>query len=327
MVTRVKGSVWTTEDNVGAVSARELGQQNTDITVAMSNALLAGKPIFIPIGQWIIGSLTVPANSLIYGMGERSILKQKDLANSPAITVGDNTTLRDFTVDGNKINQVGTGFHGFVFQSSVDTQAFNLFAVNNKGCGYKVTGINTQELTLTACAVIGHTESGISVDAGGHVSLFAPRVAASDNTATGDGISIASAGTVVANIIVDSPTVRSQAGRGIALIGNGAKNVVAISVSNPRIEGGIGHGIHVMNSDGVTVIGGDVNANSGDGIRVEGDVQNSRFVSVVCRNNIGFAAREVTLVSTPNFNGFIYIVPIGNGNNTVTKVGANSYVV
>lgn len=326
MVTRVKGSTFRTVDNGAFVSAADMGPQNTDITAAIVTALTAGTPIFIPVGTWLFSSFTVPTNGIIIGSGEKSVLKQKDLCNSVGITVGSNCLVQDFMVDGNKANQVGSGFHAFVFNGSVETQAIQLYAQNVKGTAYKITNA-ASEVSLIHCGTVGHCEHGILVDSASNCSLISPRVLDSDVTATGDGIAVSSNGAAVSNIIIECPIVRNQVGRGIALIGNGSKNVSAVNVISPRVVGCTNTGIILSNADSCVVNAGLSNNNGIDGVRLEGDVQNCRIVAVTTRGNTQFSQREVTAGSTPNLNGLIYGIANGNGTNTITKVGASSYVV
>lgn len=327
MITRVKGSSFKTIDNFAFASTMDMGPQNTDITAAIVAALNANIPVFIPIGTWLVTGFTVPDNGIIMGVGEKSVLLQKALSNSTCITVGSNCLLQDFMVDGNKVNQVGSGFHAFTFNNSVDSQGIQLYAQNVKGSSFRVTGANTNEVHLMDCGSVGHTESGILVDSGSNISLIHPRILASDVTATGDGISISSAGLAISNVTIQTPVVRSQAGRGIALVGNGSKNVTSVSVLNPRVGNCVNSGIHLINVDGATVNGGMSNNNGIDGVRLEGDVQNCRISLVNARTNTQFGIREVVAGSTPNLNGLIYGITSGNGTNAITKVGAGSYIV
>jgi hypothetical protein len=327
MITRVKGSVLSTADNVGYVSTFDMGPQNTDITAALLAALTAGSPVSVGVGTWLFTTLAVPDGSIIIGAGEKSVLKQKDLTNAPAISVGSNCLLYDFMLDGNKVNQVGLNFHGFTFNNSVDSQGVQLYAQSVKGSSFRITGAATSEVHLLDCSSTGHTESGILVDSGANISLVNSRILTSDAIATGDGISIASNGLAISNVTIQAPIVRNQTGRGIALIGNGSKNVTSVAVTNPRVANCVNSGIHLVNADGCAVIGGMSNNNGIDGVRIEGDVQNCRIAQVNARNNTQFGQREVVAGSTPNLNTFIYGITSGNGTNAITKVGASSVVL
>lgn len=327
MITRVKGSTFRAVDNGGYVSTADMGPQNTDITVALVAALTAGVPIFIAVGTWLFSSFSVPDGGIITGLGEKSVLKQKDLANSTGITIGSNCLLQDFMLDGNKVNQVGAGFHAFTFSNSVDSQGIQLYAQNVKGSSFRITGAATSEVHLVDCGSTGHTESGILIDSGANISLVNPRILASDAIATGDGISVASNGLAISNVSMQNPIVRNQSGRGIALIGNGSKNVTSVSVLNPRVGNCVNSGIHLVNAESCAVIGGMSNNNGIDGVRLEGDVQNCRIAQVNTKTNTAFGQREVIAGSTPNLNTFIYGIALANGTNAITKVGAGSLVV
>lgn len=328
MITRVKGSTFRSIDNFNYVSLTDLGAAGTDITTALQAALTAGTPVYIPIGSWLFSSLTIPDDAIIFGCGRKSILKQKDLSNSVAINIASSRVLlQDFFLDGNKANQVGSSLHGILLNGAIDAQIIQVYVQNTKGSGFRITGAATNEVHLIDCYSKGHTESGILVDTGSNISLINPRIMDSDLLATGDGISIVSNGGAVSNVLIETPVVRNQAVRGIALAGNGSRNVTSVSINNPRVSNSVNSGIFLTNADGCTVSGGMSNSNSIDGLRVEGDVQNCRFFGVNCRTNVSFGTREVTVGSTPNFNGFIYGITSGNGNNAITKVGASSYVV
>ncbi len=326
MITRVKGSVFNTFENMGFVSVKDMGPENTDISVPLAAALAAGYPIYVPVGTWLVGSISVPANGIIMGNGVKSVLKAKDLLNATVLSIGINCLLQDFLVDGNKNNQVGSGFHTIDLTNSTDTELIGVTSKDAKGNGFYIAG-TANEVELFQCAATGFIDSGFKVAAGTNISLIAPKAYSSDAVATGDGIAIASAGLAVSQVTISDPVCKSNAGRGISLLGNGSKNVTDVSITNPRCVNNVSHGLHAINADRCSVTGGLLSTNGGDGLRIEGDVQNSRFTAVNSRANVSFGIREVTAGSTPNLNGYIYSICTGNGNNTITKLGAGSYIV
>lgn len=327
MTTRVKKSTARLQDITNAISTENMGPQNTDITAALVTALAAGTPVYVAIGTWFFSTLTLPANSIIFGAGKKSILKQNNVANSIGMVVSAGCQLRDFLLDGNKLNQVGASFHGFDFTNATDCECSNVTAYNNKGSGFNIAG-TANEVELFECQAVGWTESGFKVVAGTNITLSDCKAYSSDAVATGDGFSIASNGTAVTGVILDSCVAKSNAARGFALIGNGSKNVTAVSLTNCRASNNISHGLHLINADSCTQFGGMFNNNGGDGIRIEGDVQNCRFFGAAVRFNTGFGIREVIAGSTPNLNGLIYTVCNNNTlSNVITKVGAASYIV
>lgn len=326
MVTRVKGSSILIADLLGAVSLNDLGPQNTDVTAGINAALLANKPIIIPVGTWLFSGAVLPANAIVIGMGNKSILKLKDGGNAIGFSVGSNCLLKDFVYDGNKINQVGNSLHGFNIVDSVRSVLSGVSATNVKGSGFFVSG-TAAEVDIINCEATGYFESGIKVTAGLDISIINPSVHDSDVAATGDGIALASNGNTVTGVVINTAKIKDITGRGIALVGNGARNVSEVAIVAPRITNTTSHGIHAINADSVTVQGGITKTCNGDGIRLEGDVQNCRVMVHTAHANTGYCIREVVQGTTPNNNGFIYSNVAGNGNNVVTKLGAASYVV
>ncbi len=326
MTTRIKGSVFRTVDVAGYVSTHDLGPENTDITAALQAALLAGLAVCVTAGTWLVGAITIPAGSVIFGDGPKCVLKTKDNTNAVLFTVGANSLLAGFAIDGNKVNQVGTGLHSVNVAGVAGVTCSQLVVQNTKGSGIAVTGA-ASNATIQVCDISGFTESGIMVAQGTGINLLAPNVHDSDVGATGNGISIASIGSAITGVAIEAAVVRNVTGRGIALLGNGSRNVSSVSVMNARVSSCTSHGVHLLNADSCVVSGGVVNANAGDGIRLEGDVQNCRMVTPISRSNTGFGLREVTSGTSPNFNGLIYGVVNGNGSDVITKVGASSYIV
>lgn len=328
-INRAKGSAFADLDNFGYISLGDIGKGDgvTDNTAVLVAALATGIPVAIPVGTFVVGSFTVPANGFIFGLaGGKSILKIKDLNNAIGISMSTGAIIRNFAVDGNKVNQVGTGFHTIQINGVNSCGIEEITVSNPKGDGINITGAIVGAL-VRQCTVTGYTENGIRVVQGTDISINNCNTLNSDAVASGDGIAISSGGNAISRVQIDSPVSRANIGRGISILGNGSKNVTSVSVVNPRVSGNTSNGIHLINVDGAVVIGGFSNSNGIDGLRVEGDVQNCRFTNVMTRDNISFGAREVIAGSTPNFNGFIYGLATGNGNNAITKVGASSYVV
>lgn len=328
MITRVKGSSFRTQDNFNYISLGDVALVNTDVTAAIVTALATGKPLYIPVGIWIIGSLSIPSNSYIFGDGSGSVLKIKDLNNANGLSISGTTgvTLKDFAIDGNKVNQVGTGFNAVDIASGSAVRLQGISISNCKGSGIGISGTAT-DVFSSNCSVSGYTESGFKIAGGSNISLIHSRAQTSDVAATGDGIAIASSGLTVSSVNIASPMCFGNVGRGIAIVGNGSKNVIGVSITNPRVTGNSSHGIHLVNADACSITAGNIVSNGGDGIRIEGDVQNCRVIGSNLRSNTSFGIREVISGSTPNFNGLIYTIVALNGNNTITKVGASSYIV
>lgn len=330
MVQKCKRSSWDAKDNLGYVSLFDMGaigDGSTDDTAAIVAALATGFAVFVPVGTFLTGSVTIPANTIMFGVGDQSKLKLKPLANSIAISVGSGSALSSFQLDANGVNQVGSGLHGIQFLNSYDSTAVSVTVTNPKGDGFNFTGLTTSKTAVHLCKATGYTENGFRVSAGSNVLMANCTALSSDAAATGDGFAISSNGTAISNITLSAPTSRNNTNRGISVIGNGSKNVTSVSIASPIVSANGSHGIYMTNADSVVVNGGYSNSNTGDGVRLEGDVQNCRLTTVMAMGNTGFGQREVISVSTPNYNGFIYGVTGANGNNVITKLGASSYVV
>lgn len=326
MTTKVKGIAINLFDLLGAVSVQDMGPQNTDITSQVNTALAAGSPVFIPAGTWIIRNIILPAGSKLIGIGPQSILKLKDVINAVAITISGECYLSGFTLEGNKDNQAGGGFHGIEISGATNVIIDKVNVNNTKGSGFVVSGAS-DGVVFQNCQVSSYTDSGFKITRGTNITLNTPRVLSSDAAATGEGIAILSDGNVISNINIINPIVSKAVNRGIAIIGNGGRNVQDVTITSPRINTSGSHNIHIMSTDTVMIFGGSVKASSGDGIRIEGDVINCRINSVSIKNNLGYGLREIINGASPNFNGYIYNVLAGNANNAPAKVGANSFVL
>lgn len=326
MVTRVKGSTIDYEDVTGAVSLQDMGPAGTDISTKLLAALAAGKAIFIPIGTWLFGGATLPVNSVIIGMGAKSVLKVRDTGNSTGFVVNSGCYLKDFVIDGNKVNQVGSGFNGLDLNNSIRSRIDNVTSINAKGSGFVLSGASSEN-ELKDCTATGYTESGFRIVASTNDSIINPHVYSSDAAATGDGIAITSGGNSITGLLVESPKIKSITGRGIALVGLATRNVSDVIISCPRIISTSNHGIFMTLVTGISVQGGFAKMGSADGVRLEGDAQGCRILNFISRGNASYGFREVTNGVAPNFNGFIYCQPGTNGNDVITKVGANSFIV
>lgn len=326
MITRVKGSVLSELDMTNVVSLKDLGPENTDVTTAANAALQAGQVLLVPIGTWLHKGLVVPNGGSIIGMGPRSVLKLADGANAISVAVGSNCALKDFCIDGNKVNQTGLSLTGVDLSGATQTTVVNVSVKNSKGSGFAISN-GASELELINCSVTGYLDSGIKVTYGSNISIINPTIFNGDAAATGDGISLASNGNLISGVLISTPKIKDIPNRGITFIGNGARNVINSIVISPRIINPTGHGIHMLNADSNTIQGGLTSNCGGDGVRFEGDVQNCYAATHVAKNNVGYGLREIVLGSTPNNNGLIYNRSMLNGNNAITKVGAASFVV
>ena len=304
----------------------DMGPVGTDITAAFNAAVLANQPILIPEGTWVFSGAILPANSLIIGMGLKSILKLKDAANTTALVVGNSSFLKDFVIDCNKVNQVGANLHGLDLTNTQFARIHNVKVLNPKGCGALYTGTCSDgELKDFECS--GYTNSGIVVSQGTNLTIINPHIHDSDPAATGDGIAITSNGNAVTGLLLESPKIKSVTNRGISCIGSGTANVYDISISNPRVFSTTTHGIHTFLARTININGGLVASAGGDGIRFEGDSQHCNAIGVTVRSCTGYGAREVTNGATPNYNNIIYNHLLNSANNTPTKVGANSVAI
>ncbi len=82
---------------------------STNDTDAVQAAITAGAGgmVYIPKGTAKVGNLTVPDNTTVYGCGAGSVLKKN--ANGPLITLGKQSRLVNFRLDGDGANFTGQG--------------------------------------------------------------------------------------------------------------------------------------------------------------------------------------------------------------------------
>lgn len=335
MITRVKKSAWQFRDNAGYVSLTDpsiggIGDGVTDNTAAFNTALALNLPVFIPPGTFLIGSITVPTYATIFGVGDSCILKLKNSTNLTALNIGVGTNLFNFALDGNKANQLGAGIHGIKVTNGAQVTLEDLYIYNTLADGINITGNSTRGIIILGCVIAGFVKNGITVESGTNITINTTDCGASDLVASpGDGISLAptSGATAVSSVTIAACSSHNNTGRGISILGNTSANVTDVTISSPRIDSCASHGIHLFLCAKITIVGGTVKACNSDGVRLEGDTQSSRVSVLVSEGNTSFGIREVTTGATPNLNGLIYNVSLLNGNNTITKVGAGSFVV
>jgi hypothetical protein len=315
-------------DNFNFVSCEDLGPQNTDITDAIETTLAAGIPVFVPVGTWLISDLIVPANGIIFGVGNKSILKLTNASNSPCITPGHSTVLDNFCIDGNKANQVGSVYHGI----NVTTAGANKIILNDliiknvAGCGISLSNGAIQTRIIN-CEITGYTVHGIHITHAIYTSIINAHINTSDPVATGDGIALNFNSANSTGITIDNPMIRSVNNKGISAVGTGGRYVRQLTIHNPQITNSKSHGIYFNGVEYSTIRGGVVSSNQGDGIRIEGDVDHCHVNGVVIKSNLGTGLREVISGITPNYNGLIYNLVNSNGSDAVIKMGVNSFIV
>jgi hypothetical protein len=332
MVTRIKGAAFSASDNLGYISLADVGYVDgvTDNTAVINTALATGTPLYIPAGTFICSPIVAPAGAVIFGAGPSSILKAKAASVTPLLTLGSNSRVRDLAIDGNKGTMVGSGIHGIAVINALNTILDSLFISNTLGDGINISGAATNGVKVITCDITGFVRNGITVQDGADITIAHTKTYSSDAVASpGDGISLAptSAGASINVALITGCTSRNNVGRGISILGNAGKNVTNITVHGMKAISNTSHGFHVFTAQQVTAHGIICKSNGADGIRLEGDVVYCRVSESIADSNTSFGIREVTTGATPNNNGLIYNVSLGNSTNTITKVGAASFIV
>lgn len=333
MVTTVKGSTFLISSNFNYVSLTDVGAKGdgiTDNTAAINLAFATGLPVFIPSGTFITSGLTLPANAILFGSGSSSILKLKISSNVQFLQTSGGIDFSSFTLDCNKAGQVGASLHGITLTNGIVASIFDVDIINALGDGIKITGVNSQNITCNKLRISGAVRNGITIENGTNITLNSLEIYSGDAVGSpGDGIALApiAVGSLVSEITIIGCKSRGNTGRGLSMLGFGGRNVTDINVVGGTFSSNISHGIHAFNAQNITISSVNVKNNGGDGGRLEADVQSSRISECIFTGNGGFGLREVTTGTTPNLNGLIYNVALLNGNNTITKVGASSFIV
>ncbi len=327
MVLKVRSSVWDAVQNLGFENLGDYAISGQDVTTILIGLLAAGSAIYIPAGSWDITSISIPVNAVIFGAGDKSILRVKNSANAVNLVVGSGAILENFQIDGNKVNQLGVNLHTIQMVNAVRAKLRGIKVINSKADAFNITGAVSSDIELDNCSATGFLGNGLRVEQGSDIAIREFNAYTSDPVATGDGIAITSNGNLITRVSLINPISKGNSGRGIALLGNGSKNVTDVVVMNPRTVSNSSNGIHLINTTGTILLGGVSVSNGIDGVRLEGDVQYTRITNVIAKSNTSFGMREVIAGSTPNFNTFAYDISQLNGNNTITIVGANSLVV
>lgn len=328
MTNRVKGSGFRVQDTFGYVSLLDIAGASsdgtTDNTAALNTALALNLPLFIPAGVFITGPISVPANSRIFGYGT---LKLKAASTSSLLSIGSGTSIDSVTLDGNKGNVTGT-CHGIAITNAVATSITGVKIQNTLSDGVSITGTATDGVGVRNCDITGFTRNGITWTEGNDVRILGCNIYLSDSVASpGDGIAVVSTGNTASNGKIADCTSKSNVGRGFAFVGSGSKNVTAVTVASCTAKSNTGNGFHLLTAQRIFMTNCLSVGNSIDGFRIEGDTQNCRLSESGAFTNTSYGIREVTTGATPNLNGFIYNIATGNGTDTITKVGASSFIV
>lgn len=327
-IQKVTGMVWDASDNLGYVNLSDLVAADgvTDAAPFILATLTAGSVLYVPPGTFVSTGIVFPANSQVFGAGDKSVIKLKDGTNTPLVTLGSGSKLRNFRVDGNKANQTVSGSHGILVTAATDSHLEDVSVINAKGDGINVAGVSAG-VSIKNSIVTGCTVNGIRIESGSNIALLGCITHTSDAAASGDGIAVSSAGLAVDKVTITGCISRANVGRGISMLGSGSRNVTGVTISNCNVSNNSSHGIHAINAEACSITGGSVTTNTLDGIRFEGDVQYCRVAGAIVRTNVVFGVREVISGSTPNNNGFTYIMTRANGNDVVTIVGGASFKI
>jgi hypothetical protein len=334
MIQRARGSVLNVQDSLGYLSLGDIagaaGDGVTDNTAFLNTALASGLPVYIPPGTWLVTPITVPANTTIFGAGRASILKLKTGSIGSVLTIGSNTSIQLIGIDGNKTGQSSSLNHGIAIVNAVLAKVGLLTISNTIGDGINVSGATTTDIKIIDCNITGFVKTGITVESGNLVYISGCHISISDVAAIpGDGIAIAPTlgPSLLYGIVITGCTSRNLTGRAVAIVGFGSRNVHDITINGLATSSNNSHGVHIINANRVMVANASVRSCTGDGYRIEGDVQYSRISECTSYANTGTSFREIVAGLTPNNNGFIYNVANNNGSDIIVKVGAASFIV
>lgn len=333
MTTRMKGSTIWTEDFLGYVNILNRGAVSggiVDCTQAFIDSLATGLPVYVPAGTFLSGAFTVPANAILFGCGAASIIKAKNALAGALIAASSGAIIDLLCIDGNKAGQVSQTAHAIQASAAPDAIVRNCVIQNVSGDGVNASGNSTAGVKVLNTTVTNFTRNGITFEDGYFNVAQNNTIWPSDGAASpGIGIALAptNAGALITDALITGNRIRNSAGRGIAVLGFGGKNVQDCTVTHNRIRAATSHGIHLLNTQRNIVTENGVVACGGDGIRLEGDVLRCRVGMNALTSNTGTSLREVTSGASPDYNGLIYNVAQSNGSDTVVKVGANSFIV
>lgn len=326
-----KGSTFNTLDNFKYANIEDYGAIGDGVTNnynAIIAALAASDAVFIPVGTFVSSPILVPDNKTIFGSGAPSILKLAAASSSALVSCGANTQLRLFKLDGNKLNQSLTNLHTVQSIGVTGVRLQSLFFSNINGNSIYIADNASQYIDILDCNIKGYTASGILITGGKNITVRGNRINTSDTIAfPGDGVSISAAdsSTIISSIRLTGNAVNNITGKGIAVSGVGSRNIAHISLVGNSCIDTTQHGIYVTNAEQVVASSNEVLRSLQDGYRLEGNVRHTRFTNNIADACATFGMREIVSGVSPDFNGFLHNVLIGNANNTQTVVGPNSF--
>lgn len=330
MVTNTKLTTWKLQENTGSISITDYGCSTssannfTAFNTAMAAAIAAGVTLYIPEGVFLSSEITLTAGIKIDGVGTLK-LAVFTAANSVLIA-SNNCMIKNITLDGNSAAAPPGNFHCLnILNTNVFIDSVTL--INSKGDALLITGTPT-DIEIDNVTVINNGGNGITVTGGIGIDINNFQCISPNNAASpGIGISLTSTGNPIKNVSITNALIRNAKNNGIDVAGFGSRNVSNLCISGgTRVLDNTGNGIRITNAEEVLITAITVGTNTGDGIRIEGDAQQCRVLTCIANTNTGRGVSEVTTGATPNNNGYIYNVQVGNtGGNVTNLVGTSSF--
>jgi len=330
-VLKSNGTDWISGslDYVNVKDFGAVGDGLTDDSTAINAALNGGsKRVYIPAGIYILdASLVVYSNTLVYGDGEATILYTKDAANVHAMINSDqvngnlNITLRDFKVDGNKVNQTGgaTPYAHGVYMALVD----NLLINGVRSCNCEHHGIHVSNSTtsyrkqrISDCLTDSNGMSGTAISLARNIVIT--NCHSNDNTRTGFRIeSLASNyGALISNCVAS---------------GNGDGGIVPVQdsygivISNCKlVSNGISgsfDGIRMIAVYDVAISNCYIARNDGSGIGIYAGCKNIAISNCIIISN----GQSTNALSTSLGQSGISIKNSATANSEISIIGCHLY--
>ena len=190
--------------------------------------MATGSPVFIPPGTYNIDEVNVPANSIIFGMGDSSIIKRR----TPSIAqicvfnlTGGNISMHSFKIDGN--GSTGEWNAGLILCYGVysNMRFENITFEAGAAWAFKLAGVS--QIIIRGCRVVNTTSGGFWI--------------------TSEGLAVDISDVFISDNYIDRSmiTADSSSNHGILARGsdNGVKKLQRCVISNNIIKQHISGGI------------------------------------------------------------------------------------
>ncbi len=256
------------------------GSDQIEINAALSALGSTGGRVLLLEGTFIVdGPINVPSNATLAGQGWGTVIKIKDALNADVKVVQNadqtngntNIVLRDFAIDGNKVNNTAGIQQGLYLYRTTYSLIVRLLVTNCRSYGIYLDSSSNNTVTGNTCQ--GNNSYGI------YLGSYSSNNTVIGNTCQGNNSYGIYLGSYSSNNTVTGNTCQGN-DNGICL-GFSSNN----TVTGNTCQGNNSYGIRLYNSSNNTVTGNTCQGNNSYGIYLGPSCSNSTVTGNTCQGN------------------------------------------